>query len=556
MKKIYILLFFILLLACLLRFFQLGKIPDGFHADEAAFGYNSYSILKTGKDEYSHFLPLTLKSFGDYKGAIYSYLTIPSIAIFGVSEFAVRLPTAIFGMFFVIITFLITDKITKNKTFALISSALVSISPIMIFLSRVQSDPLVAVFFILLGFYCFLIWIENNNMLYLFLNLFLWIISFFTYASPKIFVPLFIFLILAFYFKKIKTQKRILLMIFYGVTIVISISLLAGNSGQRFNQLTVFNSASVNLPLEEKIREDRNTPLFLTRIFHNKVIDYANYAINNYFSYINYSFLFSNSGQPMRERMPNAGLFYLVELPFFLLGLYLIFHRKLFWGYFTTIWFFAVPALLIFAVDETPNIHRFLFAVYPFELIVSFGVVSFIQFFKKNKNIQLLLTGGLVVIFGINLIFYMHELFIHQPIHQPWFRGYIYKPFVAELNKNYANYKKIVITKANSSPYIYILFFDKYDPVKYQLAGSPRDLDYKGFDKYYFVPDDCPLKMNKLKNNIVEGEPNVLYVNNGDCDIPKTNSKLISKIKWRDGAAGFTLLEYIPSQSAQMENRL
>ena len=39
-------------LAIMLRFWKLGTIPEGFHPDEAAYGYNAYSILKTGKDEY------------------------------------------------------------------------------------------------------------------------------------------------------------------------------------------------------------------------------------------------------------------------------------------------------------------------------------------------------------------------------------------------------------------------------------------------------------------------------------------------------------------------
>ena len=40
----------ILLLAAFLRFYKLGQVPSGFVNDEAAFGYNAYSILKTGRD--------------------------------------------------------------------------------------------------------------------------------------------------------------------------------------------------------------------------------------------------------------------------------------------------------------------------------------------------------------------------------------------------------------------------------------------------------------------------------------------------------------------------
>ena len=61
--------------------------------DEAALGYNAYSIIQTGRDEYGQFLPLIFKSFGDYKPGFYVYLTIPFIKIFGLNEISVRFPS-------------------------------------------------------------------------------------------------------------------------------------------------------------------------------------------------------------------------------------------------------------------------------------------------------------------------------------------------------------------------------------------------------------------------------------------------------------------------------
>jgi len=77
----------ILILAFLVRFVNLNSHPVGFNADEASFGYDAYSILKTCKDQWGNFLPLTLKSFGDYKAPIYSYLAVPFVAIFGLTPF-------------------------------------------------------------------------------------------------------------------------------------------------------------------------------------------------------------------------------------------------------------------------------------------------------------------------------------------------------------------------------------------------------------------------------------------------------------------------------------
>ena len=92
------LIIMILLLAGFLRFWKLGTIPPHLTPDEASLGYNAFSVLKTGKDEFGEFLPIIFKSFGDYKPGLYVYFTIPSVLIFGLNEFSVRLPSAIAGV--------------------------------------------------------------------------------------------------------------------------------------------------------------------------------------------------------------------------------------------------------------------------------------------------------------------------------------------------------------------------------------------------------------------------------------------------------------------------
>ena len=51
-------LILILILAAVLRFYQLGQNPPSLDWDETAHGYNAYSILKTGRDEYGYKFPL------------------------------------------------------------------------------------------------------------------------------------------------------------------------------------------------------------------------------------------------------------------------------------------------------------------------------------------------------------------------------------------------------------------------------------------------------------------------------------------------------------------
>src|SRR3989344_3324808 len=96
-------LFLIIILAAFLSFYQLGKNPRSLNWDEASNAYNAYSILKTGHDEYGKFLPRTFKSFGDYNLALSVYPLVPSIGLFSLNEFAIRFPSALFGVLTVLV---------------------------------------------------------------------------------------------------------------------------------------------------------------------------------------------------------------------------------------------------------------------------------------------------------------------------------------------------------------------------------------------------------------------------------------------------------------------
>ncbi|OKH25249.1 hypothetical protein NIES593_05695 [Hydrococcus rivularis NIES-593] len=56
-------LLIILAIAALLRLLFLDAIPQGFNCDEAADGYEAYSILETLRDRYGKFLPTFFLEF-------------------------------------------------------------------------------------------------------------------------------------------------------------------------------------------------------------------------------------------------------------------------------------------------------------------------------------------------------------------------------------------------------------------------------------------------------------------------------------------------------------
>src|SRR3989338_286967 len=112
----------ILLLAAFLRFYKIDQVPPSLSWDEVSIGYNAYSILKTGKDEWGEAYPLAFKSFGEYKYPIHIYASVASIYFFGLNEFALRFPSALFGVINIFLLFLIAFKLFKNQFIALIAA--------------------------------------------------------------------------------------------------------------------------------------------------------------------------------------------------------------------------------------------------------------------------------------------------------------------------------------------------------------------------------------------------------------------------------------------------
>ncbi|HEX8932480.1 MAG TPA: hypothetical protein VF810_04955, partial [Patescibacteria group bacterium] len=211
-------------------------------------------------------------------------------------------------------------------------------------------------------------------------------------------------------------------------------------------------------------------------------------------------------------------------------------------------WVFLLIIPSVITYDEIPNVHRSFIVLPPFLITISLGLFSAWDF-VRTKKWKRYAIGILAAVLIFEFSYFIHQYFKHQGIHQAWYRGYAYQELVYKLNHEYAHYPKVYMTKSQLSPYIYILFYSKFDPALYQAMGSPRDVvDNKGFGRYIFIARDCPLSGGEKGEDRVAGEEKVLYVNKGNCMRPKYNSKLIDVINWKDNTPAFQLVEYLPSK--------
>ena len=103
----------IIILAFGLRFWRITNYP-ALNADEAALGYNAYSLLETGLDEHGNRWPIHFQSFNDYKPGLFVYLFLPFVKILGLNEWSLRIPNAFIGVISVYIIYLLV--ITNSKS--------------------------------------------------------------------------------------------------------------------------------------------------------------------------------------------------------------------------------------------------------------------------------------------------------------------------------------------------------------------------------------------------------------------------------------------------------
>src|SRR3989344_5767632 len=400
----YIILALIVIIGTFLRFHQLGVNPPSLNWDEASLGYNAYSILKTGADEYGNRLPLSIRSFDDYKPALYAYLDILPIFLFGLNEFAVRLPAAIFGVFTVIAVYFLTKEIL-SKTVSLITAFLFAISPWHLQFSRAAFEGNIGLFFFIAGLLFFFKALKNGSFFYLSSVLFL--LSLYSYHSFRLFVPLFLLALLVIFFRRIlnfKKQAIISLVILLLLSFPIWNSFLGTGvgTGARLSMVTIFSDPTVIIPS------------ILAGIY------YLLRKYNRLVLILFMSFLLAPISASITTGTPH---------PVRAIGMVLGFH--------------------IFTAAGV---------VFLWEKIM----------LLKNPLVKISIIFIIISSLLLNAVYYLHQYYVHTPVEYGYFWQYGYKEVFEEIGQIEDKYSKIVMTYMYDQPYIYYLFYNKIDPSWYQ----------------------------------------------------------------------------------------
>ncbi len=560
--KKWLFLFLILILASILRLYQLGKTPISLEWDEVSWGYDAYSLLKTGRDQYGNFLPLAIRSLDDYKPPVYEYLTIPSVALFGLNSFSTRFPSTASGIIAVLaiyfLAYLIISQIptlAKNTMkISLMASFLMAISPWHLQLSRAAFEMNVSVCIPILSVVTFLYGLKNSK--YLIISAILFGLDLFVYQSTRVVSPLLLLSLIILFHRFLNKKNLISFLLIYGIFILIFIPVFTSKDNQiRFKATNIFTPGARYLDekdleaisLDKRIYDKQIGYELAGKIFHNQRLKYLDYdtikkSFGKYLSNFGFEFLFIKGDVPLHHA-PGFGLLYIIEFPLIVIGsLYLLFKGLNRYSLIILLWVLFVP-IPDAVTREAPQAVRTELFVPMFELLGALGLLILSRLvLKESRILYLVFVIVISTLFFINHSNYLHQYYIHTnyELSKNWLYGRKEAAVFTEEVKN--NYDKIIVSLSVDRPYIFWLFYTQYPPEKYLREGgtiSGGFLDEKNhFDKYEFRKFSS-IDITQKQKILLVGSPNSTFME----DKFPLNSKVLKTIYYLDGTEAIRIAE-------------
>ena len=545
--KIYIVLTFIIITAFSLRFYKVTEDPPALNWDEVSIGYNAYSVLKTGKDEWNKPFPVHFKAYGEYKLPLQIYVSIPGIYFLGLNELGVRITPVIYGTLTVLVMFFLGRALFASEIAGLAAALLLGISPWHIHLTRASFESSLATFFITTGIW-FLVKSFKDQKWFV-ISMLPFALSVFTYNSARIFTPLFLILTLILYRKSlIKFRKIVILSVIVFMVLMLPLIpyLFSGERSARYKLVSITDDPGL-IPRINENRGHSSLPQPLPRLVHNKIAYIAFYVTRNYLSHFTPQFLFISGAPHKQHNVQNMGELYYFQAPFLLLGLYVLIRKKNRFKDLLLSWVLLAFVPVSITNDSIPHALRTLIAVPFYQLITAFGFVYSLSWLNKlSKALKIIGVTAFITVIIISFGYYLFQYYKVYPTAYSRDWQYGYQQAVDFVNKQVDKYDLIVFTRHYGEPHMFTLFYLNYDPSKYQ--NDPHLVRFETydwvrvlkFDKFYFP--DLGDKGTQFRDIVKENPNKKLLFIGRETDFPKEHMRLLS-IKFLNGESAFDIVE-------------
>ena len=480
----------VVVLAFTLRVYQLSTLPAGFFCDEAGLGYNAFTIASQGTDEANHSFPLFFWSFGvSYKNPAFIYAAAPLVKLFGPTEFAVRLASALFGTGTVIAMFFL-GRALMGAWVGVLAALFLALCPWHLHFSRIAFELISFPFFFVIGLTNFVRFTQGRKTLWvamLFFGLCLY-----AYKIANLFVPLFVagacLLYLPSFFRRWRESLLALVVLAAVIGPVVYFEL------QHQDLSTKYFSNTTHLrpgePFEEQaMRTWRYYQEFLSR-----------------------EFLFQSGDPIVRHAVRGFGELYDFYLPFLLFGIVVALFRrdrasKL------VLWWLMLYPLGASLMTEIPSASRGFIGVGALCLLTAIGfysglqVIGWIGHFRPLRlTLQTASLLAATYFFVPEVQAYLRAYWYEYPKYSaPTYGGfqYGYRQAIDYMEKHRSEYDILLMTAVEvNQPQIFPLYFrgvppgqdDGYlilNPAEFgrysenkRILGAVRPSDLDLFSKY------------------------------------------------------------------------
>jgi len=481
-----------------LRFWNLGNVPIGLNIDEASYGWDAYSLLKSGHDQWGIPWPLHLKSFGDYKPAALSYTMIPFIKFLGLNTFSTRLPSALAGLGILVMLYLILDLIRRHPLQNLFLTIVFALSPWSYGISRLFYEPNIALLLFLIGWYFFYRSFQKGTWKFsLTSGIFLALSGYFYVA----FRPICLGLLTLVSLPNLKPRQRekwhvalIALIAFSAMSLPLGISMLDPHILTRLKQEDYLRSFGHELIIVEnrnychRVGGGNDIVSGICYLIWNKPVLKLGNMWETYLASVSPNYLFQTSSQV--DITPKGYGAYVSGLAiFYFLGLYAVI-RTLFrknQNHLLPLFLLAtyliaqIPGVLV----EQPLIHRNLVGIFFAYLISAYGW-HFLASHQLKSNIRSfrapfqLILGAFLLFQSLQFLGYYHAVFT-KSLPDMW--NYDSKIVMNYVKAHEASYDKVFFTGFEDAP-LYYAFFTSPDPLLDSSEVEFRPPDQQGWIHY------------------------------------------------------------------------
>ncbi len=531
------LLFIIFLLAVLARVYHLGSVPASFYVEEMTNTYVGKFILLHGKDIYNHWLPLVyFDKFGDYPPVLPLYLSGLGALLLGTTEFAGRLPVALFGALLVFPIYELVLHIFQKRNAALFAALVTALTPWHIVLSRTTAEGVIGLTVYAYAILWLLQGIQNNDAKRLYKSFGMFFLTYFLYPGLRIITPLTL-LPLPWIIGAMRPATKKL--VIYGIigSFVLTAYISSTTWGQaRFKQTSLFGDPVMKEQIQKRSEMQSNmlgpNQVTKARIFHNKYVLYSREFVNQYLSYFSPKYLFFESGGQFRYyNVPDQGLFFLSVIPFIAAAL-LITDKKLRASLTYILYLLATtPLSAALTTDFVPHAHRSMFMILPLILLAAGGFTAL----WEQERYKKLIVYAAFALMAVESVYFWHQYSEVATSFQSTLRNDGDPEVVKYVLAHRKEYDHVYMTKFDRLPLYYLFYADNFD--KNLTAQFEPGFSITSVDNVTFVSENCPSVLVPKE----ELTKKLLIVDNASCGA-KEGLRGVDAINRHDGTSAYRIL--------------